>query len=119
GRIDLKRFWGRRLRRLLPAALLGIAVALAFAALAGTKTQLWRMRWDGLASLLYFANFRFMSIGHSYWEMFNRPSPLQHYWSLSIEEQFYVVYPLLLIGVAALARRGRAATTLVLVVLTL
>ncbi len=117
GRIDLARFWGRRLRRLMPAALLGIALALTFAVLAGTRTQLWRMRWDGLASLLYFANFRFMTLGHSYWELFNRPSPLQHYWSLSIEEQFYVVYPLLLIGVAALARRGRAATTLVLVVL--
>lgn len=117
GAIDLAAFWGRRLRRLMPAALAGIAVVALYAAVVATPGQLVRLRADALAALLYVANFRFMTSGHSYWEIFSRPSPLQHYWSLSIEEQFYLLYPLLLVGVAALARRGRASLRLVLVTL--
>ncbi|HEY8518232.1 MAG TPA: acyltransferase family protein [Candidatus Binatia bacterium] len=117
GRIDLVRFWARRLRRLMPAALLGIALAACFTLLAGTTDQLSRFRWDGLGALFYFANIRFMTTGQTYWEIFTRPSPLQHYWSLSIEEQFYAVYPLLLVAMMGLARLPLRSLRLVLAVL--
>ncbi|MBY0276153.1 acyltransferase [Candidatus Binatia bacterium] len=117
GRIDLVRFWTRRLRRLMPAALLGIALAAAFVLHAGTPSQSAHFRWDGVAALVYGANFRAMSGGASYWQMFSRPSPLQHYWSLSIEEQFYLVYPLLLLGIARLAGATRRVLRVVLALL--
>lgn len=117
GRIDLGRFWTRRLRRLMPAALLGIALAAAFVLVTGTPSQGGRFLWDGIAALAYGANFRAMAGGQSYWEMFSRPSPLQHYWSLSIEEQFYLVYPLLLLGVARLAGTTRRTLRIVLALL--
>jgi len=117
GRVDLRDFWARRLRRLMPAALAGLALTALYAVVAATPSQLIRLPWDATAALLYFANFRFMTSGHSYWEIFSRPSPLQHYWSLSIEEQFYVAYPLLLIAVGALARRPRATLRVVLLLL--
>lgn len=119
GRIDLRRFWSKRVRRLLPAALAGIALAIVAAAVAGTPSQLVRLRWDVTSALLYFANLRFMTSGHSYWEIFSRPSPLQHFWSLAIEEQFYLLYPLLLIGITTIARRRRSHLRLVLVALAL
>lgn len=119
GSIDLRVFWMRRLRRLMPAAVLGIALAAAFALVAGTQSQRARLYGDGLSALFYFANFRFLASGNSYWEMFSRPSPLQHYWSLSIEEQFYVVYPLLLLGVTLLVGRGRGVLRAVLLGLAL
>lgn len=117
GRIDLVRFWKRRLRRLMPAALLGIALAAAFVLVAGTPSQGGRFLWDGIAALAYGANLRAMAGGQSYWEIFSRPSPLQHYWSLSIEEQFYVVYPLLLLAVARLAGTTRRTLRTVLLLL--
>lgn len=117
GRIDLGAFWVGRLRRLLPAALAGVALAALYAAVAGTPGQLVRLPWDTAAALLYFANFRFMTSGHSYWEMFSRPSPLQHYWSLSIEEQFYLLYPVLLMGIALVTRRSRTQLRMVLAIL--
>jgi len=117
GRIDLGQFWVRRLRRLMPAAILGVALAAAFVIAAGSMAQTTRIVWDGLSALFYFSNFRFMASGHSYWEMFSRPSPLQHYWSLSIEEQFYVGYPLLLLGVSSLIGYGRAPLRAILVLL--
>lgn len=119
GRIDLARFWVRRLRRLMPAALLGIGLASVVVLAAGTTTQRAGFRWDGIAALAYGANFRAMSARTSYWETFSRPSPLLHYWSLSIEEQFYFVYPVLLLGVASVAGTSRRTLRLVLTVLLL
>ncbi len=117
GRISLTRFWSRRLRRLLPAALVAIAgTVLAGAALADS-TQLARMRGDAIASLLYVANWRFVGLGDTYGSLFSTPSPFVHFWSLSIEEQFYVGFPLLLLGVIAVARgRGRVIVAALAVV---
>jgi peptidoglycan/LPS O-acetylase OafA/YrhL len=103
----------------MPAALAGLALVVLYAHFAATPGQLARLPWDAAAALFYFANFRFMTSGHSYWEIFSRPSPLQHYWSLSIEEQFYLVYPALLIGIYVLSARPRRALRAVLVVLML
>ncbi len=98
GSINLRSFWMRRARRLLPALALvfaGIAVyALAFA----DAGQLDRIRNDGLAAIGYVANWRFIFSDQSYFDQFAAPSPLRHMWSLAIEEQFYLVWPFLMVG---------------------
>jgi peptidoglycan/LPS O-acetylase OafA/YrhL len=108
GRIDLRQFWLRRFRRLVPAALLGLAVALVFAATIATRAQLEGFRGEVVASAGYFANWYFAYTDQSYTELFSSPSPVQHYWSLAIEEQFYLVMPLILIGVLKVGRSVRA-----------
>ncbi len=100
-RVSLAAFWARRARRLLPAlvvVLLGIAIyCVALAA----PTELHRIRFDTLATLGYVANWRSIAAHQSYFDLFTAPSPLQHTWSLAIEEQFYLVWPLLFVGLAA------------------
>lgn len=105
GRIDLGAFWVRRLRRLMPAALVVIS-AVAVAAFAFDRFPSARTRGDLVAALGYVANWRFMSSSTSYADLFNSsPSPVLHFWSLAIEEQFYVLFPLLMAGLFALRRR--------------
>lgn len=108
GRVDLKAFWGRRFRRLMPGALVGLVAVVVFGWLAADGDQLAHLRGDVLAGLGYVANWRFIASGQTYADAFASPSPVQHYWSLAIEEQFYVVLPLVVVGVlAALAWRSR------------
>ena len=107
GGVDLRAFWGRRFRRLLPAALLGVLVATAYALAFADDVGLERFRGDALAAIFYVANWRFVLSDLSYAELFTEASPLQHYWSLAIEEQFYLVLPL--VAVVALRRRGPMA----------
>jgi peptidoglycan/LPS O-acetylase OafA/YrhL len=109
GHIDLGRFWSRRARRLLPAAFAAVALALAVGAAIGDRVTASALRGDAMATLGYVANWRFVLDGRSYAELFAIASPLQHMWSLAIEEQIYVILPLL---VFALARRGTKALVL-------
>ena len=95
GRVALGRFWERRVRRLLPALLLGIALAVAVAWAAGDAFQLRRLAGDVWSSLGYVTNWHFIASGDAYAAGFEAPSPLAHLWSLAIEEQFYVAFPLL------------------------
>ncbi len=95
GRLDLPAFWVRRARRLFPALLLLMPFVALIAAFFVQKTEVQRVRWDGLATLAYVANWRAIGAGHGYWALFAAPSPLEHTWSLAIEEQFYVIFPLL------------------------
>jgi len=104
GRISLRAFWGRRFRRLMPAAILTLAGVAAFAVFVADGEQVRALRWDALAALGYVANWRFVLAGRSYGEAFGSPSPVQHFWSLAIEEQFYVVFPLVVAGTLAVAR---------------
>jgi peptidoglycan/LPS O-acetylase OafA/YrhL len=109
GAIALGRFWSRRARRLLPALFLllaGVAFLIAAATPAGERPTL---RAEALATLGYVANWQAMADDIGYWDMFARPSPLDHMWSLAIEEQFYVAWPLLVVGLVALGRRARLA----------
>jgi len=94
GRIDLKAFWLRRARRLLPALYLLLAVTLSFA-IVFLPGEVARLRSDAIAAFGYVTNW-YLVLGHqSYFETVGRPSLLQHLWSLAIEEQFYVLWPLL------------------------
>jgi len=107
GTISFAAFWARRARRLLPALLLVLLGVAGFAALQVPAEQLDRLRGDGLATLFYGANWRFIESGQSYFDMWSEASPLRHMWSLAIEEQFYLVWPLITFGCLRLARGRR------------
>ena len=97
--VALRPFWTRRVRRLWPASLAVLAaVMLLFAPFIATADQRATMRGDVLSSLLEVANWHFIAQGQSYADLFISPSPVLHFWSLAIEEQFYLLFPLLLIG---------------------
>ncbi len=105
GRVDLWRFWARRARRLLPAVGVLVAVVMVAAAVAEPE-RLAELRGDAIASLGYFANWHFVLADQPYFEQFQRPSLLRHLWSLSVEEQFYLLWPLAFAaGMALLGRR--------------
>lgn len=112
GRIDLARFWSRRFRRLMPGALAAFVVIAALGNAIGDASQLARLRWDGLSALFYVSNWRFIFLGNDYADLFASPSLVQHFWSLSIEEQFYLTYPLLAIVIYRWAGRRALAATL-------
>jgi peptidoglycan/LPS O-acetylase OafA/YrhL/lysophospholipase L1-like esterase len=107
GRVDLAAFWVRRARRLFPALLALLAAVGLYARLVAKPAEVAGIRADGLATLAYVANWRAIFSGKSYWDLFVAPSPLEHTWSLAIEEQFYVVWPLVTVGVLR-ASRGSA-----------
>jgi peptidoglycan/LPS O-acetylase OafA/YrhL len=114
--IRLGRFWVRRFRRLLPAALVTIGVVGLVWWRIGTPEQLAGLRADMLGALGYAANWRFLTAGTSYADLFSAPSPLQHFWSLAIEEQFYLFFPLVVMGLMHFG--GRRLLTAVLVAAT-
>jgi len=95
GSIALRAFWLRRFRRLLPASLVALALVLAFGVFAASDLQRTNLQGDVTAALAYVANWRFVLAGQGYNAIFSGGSPVQHFWSLAIEEQFYFVYPLL------------------------
>ena len=101
--IALLAFWGRRLRRLLPALLLVLAAVAIYAWVDVSSFELARVRGDALSSLFYFTNWRFIAEGTSYFDFFSSPSPVHHLWSLAIEEQFYLVWPLVVFACLRLA----------------
>ena len=104
---SLRGFWSRRFRRLLPAAWLTLLAVVVAGWFLLDAAQVVSFRGDVLASLAQVANWRFLLAGVSYGDLFRSPSPVLHFWSLSIEEQFYLVFPLLLMGLLALTRGRR------------
>ncbi|HEX3668000.1 MAG TPA: acyltransferase family protein [Acidimicrobiia bacterium] len=96
GRIDFRAFWARRARRLLPALVLVVIAVGAYAVFVARPDELVRIRGDTLGSLLYVANWRQL-FESSYFAKLATPSPLRHTWSLGIEEQWYLVWPLALV----------------------
>ena len=93
GNVSLKTFWNRRLRRLVPASMVTIATVVGLSTWLSSGIEQGRIRGDALAATTYVANWRSIFSEHSYSELFTDHSPLQHLWSLSIEEQLYVVVP--------------------------
>lgn len=104
GRIDLVAFWGRRARRLLPALLLLLVVLACWAAWVASSLDADSLRGDAIAALLYVANWRFVSTEAAYAATIDQ-SMLLHTWSLGVEEQWYLLLPLLLVGILRWTRR--------------
>jgi len=116
GTVGLRGFWARRARRLGPALVITLVGVGAYAATVALPTELRTIRWDGIATLLEVANWRTILTGGDYWASQLRPSPLRHTWSLSIEEQLYLLWPL---AVAAVLARWRSARALLVTALSL
>jgi peptidoglycan/LPS O-acetylase OafA/YrhL len=112
GTIRLRSFWARRARRLLPALFLMIVAVAVYAAVAAPLDTLGQLRSDALATLAYVANWHQIVSGQGYFAQQALPSPLLHTWSLAIEEQFYLLWPLALL----LLLRWRRSVRLVLAV---
>ncbi len=110
---DLARFWGRRVLRLIPAVALVILATLGGALLFMSVSQWDRVAGDALSSMLYVENWRLISDATDYLDQNRAPSPFQHYWSLSVEEQYYLLWPLVTGLLAWLTRRhSRRARTI-------
>jgi peptidoglycan/LPS O-acetylase OafA/YrhL len=105
-RLDLIRFYARRVRRLLPAALLVLLVTSVIFDRLATPLQVALDRGGFVAAAAYVSNWYFLSQAQDYFAADQQPSPVMHYWSLSVEEQFYLVWPLLLVVLVLLARYG-------------
>jgi len=103
GRIDLKQFWLRRARRLLPALYLTLAVLMIYCSLF-EREQLGNLRGDVIAGLTYVSNWYQIWVGQGYTSQLDFV-PLRHLWSLAVEEQFYLVWPLVMVALIRLGRR--------------
>ena len=109
GGVDLIGFWGRRFRRLIPAILVLLAVVVVVTWLIGTPAQLDDVHHGGLPALGYLANWHQIAQDGGYWASFAEASPLAHLWSLAIEEQFYIVWPFVFLGLWKLSRGSERA----------
>src|ERR1700761_37312 len=107
GTIGARRFYGGRARRLLPvAALVGVVTTICSVILL-PPLQIRTVIGDGIACALYVGNYRFALQGVDYFAADRAPSPFQHYWTLGVEEQFYLLWPIMLIATAWILRRAR------------
>ena len=110
--IRLLSFWARRARRLLPALLAMVAFCAVFVWLIAAKGTYPTFRADAIGTIFYVANWHFIAEHANYFAATSPPSPLTHTWSLAIEEQFYVLWPLVLLGLARLGRGVRTVAVL-------
>src|SRR5690606_407203 len=104
-RVSLRDFYARRARRLLPMAFLVIIITLLVGGAMVAPLDRIGLMGDAIASSLYFANWRFAAQSVAYWDGEVTESLFLHYWSLSVEEQFYILWPIVVVATAALARR--------------
>ena len=112
GGIGLARFWGHRVRRLVPALLVMLAGVALYGLFLAPSDTLGQLRGDALATLLYVNNWHQVAGGQGYFAALDTPQPLLHTWSLSIEEQFYLIWPLVVLGIL---RWSRSLRTLLVV----
>src|SRR3954454_21063792 len=120
GRVSMSRFWARRARRILPAALF-VLLFCAVATVVFVPLNYWQQFFGDLrASTTYGQNWHLAAAAVNYFSADNPPSPVQHFWSLSAEEQFYIVWPLLILCTAVVTRMHatRRSITVVITALT-
>ncbi|WP_181407470.1 acyltransferase family protein [Nocardioides sambongensis] len=117
GRFRLGRFYARRVRRLLPAAVVAILATSVVWVLFFSEPERMGLARHAQAALLYVANWQFIAEQGDYFAGAMRDSPFMHYWSLSIEEQFYILFPLLILAVFRFFPRNRRALLLTFVAL--
>ncbi len=116
GRVDFRRFYIRRARRLLPAVFI-MLIAVGIAVLLFYRDALSAFREDALATLLYLNNWWYIVVDQSYFESMGRPPLLKHLWSLSVEEQFYLIWPA--VALVLVRRGGRPLVRRVAIVIAL
>ncbi|MFA5564597.1 MAG: acyltransferase family protein [Acidimicrobiia bacterium] len=119
GTVRYGAFAARRARRLLPAAFVGVALAVVFGLSVATDSQQRHLAGDVWAALTYMSNWRYIIQDIGYGDIFGAPSPLIHFWSLAIEGQFYVIFPALIWAVTKLTTRRIASITILVVSLWL
>ena len=110
--IHLGQFWARRARRLVPALLVMLVAVAIYAKVFAPPGEFANLRLDSLSTLFYVANWHFIFAGTNYFNLTAHPSPLNHMWSLSIEEQFYIVWPPVVLALLYLGNKLRPARRL-------
>ncbi|MDI3330495.1 MAG: acyltransferase family protein [Micrococcus sp.] len=124
GTISFRSFYRRRIKRILPASVLVLFVTVIAASLLFPVTRTVSTMGDALWSLIFAGNWRFALSGTDYFQEGTLPSPLQHYWSLGVEEQFYLLWPWMLLGILLMlarcharppVRRGTVGITILLI----
>ena len=106
--IKLGAFWARRARRLLPALFMMLLFVAFFASVIVPRGTYGALRLDALSTLLYVSNWHFILVNSNYFNEAAASSPLLHTWSLAVEEQFYVIWPLVVLGVMHFTKSLRA-----------
>ena len=114
-RLAIGSFWLRRVRRLVPALLVALGLAVVAVAIVGHDASRRSLLADVVGGLTYTENWRWILADRSYGDLFTAPSPLLHLWSLSVEEQFYIVFPLLAAVVLRWGRRALGAVAVLVI----